>query len=120
MDNQQRPTEEHRELCSVLCARLGGSGAGGRMGPCMCMAESLHCSLQTTTTLFIGYTPIQSVFGVKKKKKESFVKKKKKKQDVFLSCFHNVKGRNQWKVGARTTLAKAYVKRDPRGKVGRS
>ena len=35
------------------------------MGTCICMAESLHCSPETTTTLLIGYTPIQNVFGVK-------------------------------------------------------
>ena len=33
-----------------------------------CMAESLHCSLETIITLLIDYTPIQNVFGVKKKK----------------------------------------------------
>ena len=29
----------------------------GRMGTRICMAESLHCSSETTTTLLIGYTP---------------------------------------------------------------
>ena len=28
--------------------------------PCICMAESPHCSPETTTTLLIGYTPIQN------------------------------------------------------------
>ena len=55
MDNQQRPTVELRELCSVLCASLDGRGVGGRMGTCMCMAESLRCSLETTTISLIGY-----------------------------------------------------------------
>ena len=31
------------------------------------VAESLHCSLETITTLLIGYTPTQNVFGVLKK-----------------------------------------------------
>ena len=31
------------------------------------MTMSLHYSSETITTLLIGYTPIQSVFGVKKK-----------------------------------------------------
>ena len=106
MDNQQRPTEEHRELCSVLCARLGGSGAGGRMGPCMCMAESLHCSLQTTTTLFIGYTPIQSVFGVKKKKKESFVKKKRKNK----MCFSAVSTMSKAETSGKWVLEQHWLK----------
>ena len=32
------------------------------------MAKSLHYSSETITTLLIGYTPIQKVFGAKKKK----------------------------------------------------
>ena len=31
MDNQQGPTVEHRELCSVLCGSLAGRGVWGRM-----------------------------------------------------------------------------------------
>ena len=38
------------------------------MDTSVCMAESLHCSPEITTTLLIGYTPIQNVFGVKKLK----------------------------------------------------
>ena len=30
----------------------------GRMDTCICMAESLHCSTETTTTLLIDYNPI--------------------------------------------------------------
>ena len=30
----------------------------GRMDLCTCMAESLHCSPETITTLLIGYTPV--------------------------------------------------------------
>ena len=50
----------------MLCARLDGSGVLGRMDPGVCMAESLHCSPETVTTLVISYTLIQNVFGVKK------------------------------------------------------
>ena len=32
------------------------------------MAESLHCSAETITTLLIDYTPIKNAFDVKKKK----------------------------------------------------
>ena len=39
-------------------------GVWGRMDTCVRMAESLHCSPETTTTLLIGYTPIQNGFGV--------------------------------------------------------
>ena len=60
MDNQQRPTTQHRELCSVLCGSLGGRGALGRMDICICMAESLCCPPKTITTLLICYTPTQN------------------------------------------------------------
>ena len=43
----------------MLCASLDGREVWGRMDTCKCMTESLHCSLETTTTLLIGCTPIQ-------------------------------------------------------------
>ena len=46
----------------------GWEGSLERMDTCICMAESLHCSLQTITTLLMDYTPIQNK---KLKKKES-------------------------------------------------
>ena len=51
MDNQQAPIVQHTEICSVLCASLDGSEVEGRMNTCIRMAESLHCSPETTTTL---------------------------------------------------------------------
>ena len=68
MDNQQGPSVEPRKFCSMLCDSLDQKGVWGRMDPCMCMAESLRCLPETITTLLIGYTPIQNVFGVKKPK----------------------------------------------------
>ena len=56
MDNQQGPAVQHRELCSVLCASLDGRGVWGRMDTWM--AESLHCSPETITALFVK-TPVQ-------------------------------------------------------------
>ena len=47
-----------------------GRGFWGRMDTCICMTESLPCSLETIKTLLIGYTPIQNVFGLTKKKKK--------------------------------------------------
>ena len=47
---------------------LDQKGVWGRMDTCICMAESLRCSLETIT-LLISYTPVQNVFGVKKKLK---------------------------------------------------
>ena len=65
-DNWQASTVQHMGLCSMLCASL--DGVWGRMGTYVCMAESLCCSPETTTTLLIGYTPMQNVFGVKNNK----------------------------------------------------
>ena len=44
----------------MLYGSLNGRGAWGRTDTCICMAESLHCSPVTTTTLLISYTPIQN------------------------------------------------------------
>ena len=51
---------KHRKLCSVLCGSLDGTGIWRRMDTRICMAKSLHWSPETTTTLLIGYTPIQN------------------------------------------------------------
>ena len=55
------------ELCSVLRASLDGRRVSGRKDTCICMAESLHYSPETTTALLISYPPIQNIFGIKKK-----------------------------------------------------
>ena len=60
MGDQQGPTVQHMELCSILCGRLDGRGVCGRRDPCICMTEFLRCSPETTTTLLIGYTPVQN------------------------------------------------------------
>ena len=44
-----------------------GGQVSGRMDTCICMAESLHCSPETITTLLIGYTPTQNKKFKKKK-----------------------------------------------------
>ena len=60
MDNQQGPTLQHRELCSVLQGSLDGRFCG-RMDACVCMAESLHCSPETLTALIVNLLyPIQN------------------------------------------------------------
>ena len=61
MDNQQGPTVEHRELCSMLCGSLDGRGVWGRMDTSVCVAESLHCSPETITALLIGYVLVSHV-----------------------------------------------------------
>ena len=44
----------------MSCGSLDGTGVWGRMDTCVYMAESLCCSPETTTTLLVGYTPIQN------------------------------------------------------------
>ena len=68
MANQLRPAEQHMDLCCMLCASLDGREVWGRTDTCICMTKSLHCSPEHITTLLIGYTPMQNVFGVKKLK----------------------------------------------------
>ena len=48
------------ELYSMFCASLDSGGVGERMNICICAAESLRYSPETTTTLLNGYTPIQN------------------------------------------------------------
>ena len=60
MDNQQGPTVQHMELCSVLGGSLDGRGVLGRTDTFICMAESHHCSPETVTSMLISYTPIQN------------------------------------------------------------
>ena len=55
MGNQQGPTVQHRELCSVLRGSLNGREVWGRMDTCICMAESLCCPSETITTFLICY-----------------------------------------------------------------
>ena len=50
---QPGPTVQHVGLYSVLGASLGGRGVWGRMDACICTAQYLHCSPETTTTLLI-------------------------------------------------------------------
>ena len=58
MDNQQGPTAWHRGLCSMLCGSLAGKGVWRRLDTCICMAEFLHSSPETITTLLISYPSI--------------------------------------------------------------
>ena len=54
MDSQQGPIVSTRELFSMLC-QPGWRGVWWRLDTCICMAESLHCSHETTTILLISY-----------------------------------------------------------------
>ena len=45
----------------MLWGSLDGRGVWGRMYTRICMAESLHCSPETITTLLISYIVVQSL-----------------------------------------------------------
>ena len=60
MDNHQGPGVYHMELCSMLFGSLDGRGVWGRMDTCICMAQSLLCSVETVITLLISDTPMQN------------------------------------------------------------
>ena len=61
MDNQQRPTVYHMELCSMVCGSLDGTGLWGSMDTCICTAESFCYSPETITAFFVNWLgiPIQ-------------------------------------------------------------
>ena len=61
---------------------LGGRGVWGRMDTCVCMAESIHCSPETVTSLLIGSTPVQN--------------KKWKKARTSVLCKISVDQRCSW------------------------
>ena len=52
------------------------------------MAESLHCSHETITTLLTGYTPIQS--KKLKKKKENTMNKKQNQALLFTFSYRYI------------------------------
>ena len=56
------------------------------MNICIFMAESLHCSPETITTLLIACTPILNVFGVKK------IKSKKEGNPVISITWKDLEG----------------------------
>ena len=60
MNNQQGPTVQYMELYSMLHASLDERRIWRRMNMCICVAEFLHRSPETTTTLLISYTSIQN------------------------------------------------------------
>ena len=78
------------EHCSMLCASLDGRGVWGRMDTCICIctAESLHCLPETTTTLLIGYTPVQ-IKHLKLGEENSQFETMKKKIQNLLSYVRN-------------------------------
>ena len=75
----------HGALINVMCQP---GLKGGLRDTCMYMAESFHCSSETITTLLIGYTPIQNVFGAKNIKIQfKKIKKKKKLSGINKSSW---------------------------------
>ena len=43
------------KLSSMSCGSLDGKGVWGRMDTCIGMTESLHCSPEAITTLFVNW-----------------------------------------------------------------
>ena len=62
MENQQGPTVQYRELCSVFFASLDGRGFWGRMDTCIRMAESLHCLPETHSIVNQLYSSTKESF----------------------------------------------------------
>ena len=59
MDNQQGPAVQYM-YNSMLCSSLDGKGVWEKMiYMYVCVAKSLHYSLETITTLSLSYTPVQ-------------------------------------------------------------
>ena len=51
LHNQQGPTVQHREPCSMLHGSLDGRGVWGRMDTCICVVEFLPCCPEIITAL---------------------------------------------------------------------
>ena len=61
----------------MVCASLDGRVVWGRKDTRICMVKSLCCLPETTTTLLIGYAPIQNKKIKSLQKKKKMQKKKK-------------------------------------------
>ena len=55
MDDQQRPTVQHRELCSILHS-WNMKRIWKRIATCICITESLCCIHETNIILLIKYS----------------------------------------------------------------
>ena len=86
MHTQQGPPVWHRELFSVLCGSLDGSGVWGRVDTCIHMAESLHYSPETITTLLFGHTPTQNKKFLKREREAMAVVKEVKDGRGLAPC----------------------------------
>ena len=58
--NKDLPYSTWNSAQCYMAAWMGGEFGGEWIHTCTCMAESIHCSLETITTLLISYTPIQN------------------------------------------------------------
>ena len=53
IDNQQRPTVQHRELWSIFCNSVNGKRIWKRIDTCICITESLCWIPESNTTLLV-------------------------------------------------------------------
>ena len=58
MDNQQGPTVQHMELCSMFCNNLIGKRIFKITDTCIRINGYLCCTTKINTTVLINYTPI--------------------------------------------------------------
>ena len=77
----------------MFCGSLDRRGTWGRMDTCIPMAEYLHYSPETITTLLTGYTPIQNKKFKNKKRKqivcEEAVKERNMGRDHEVITLHS-------------------------------
>ena len=62
MDKQQWPTVQHREPYSIFCNNLYEKKIWKRLDICVCITESVCCTSETNTALWINYTPVSNFF----------------------------------------------------------
>ena len=56
--DQQAPTVQHGEGCSIFCNNLNGKGIWKRRDTCISITESLCCTPETSTPLLVNSTPV--------------------------------------------------------------
>ena len=59
IDHEWEPTAQRRKPCLVLCGDLDRKEIQKRGDVCMCIADSLCCTVENNTTLYNHYTPIK-------------------------------------------------------------
>ena len=81
----------------------GWRGVWERRDTCICTAEPLHCSLETSTTLLIGYPPTQKVLN-----KNTQIKKTTNREGrLFPSLFSRASEEEEEQLGSGVDASEA-------------